>query len=72
MTSLSPKKLNNLLSQCKNIKVKRLFLWLAENHNYAWFKKLEVEKLDLGSGKRVIAEDGKLDKKYLITVPKYL
>jgi hypothetical protein len=72
MTSLSPKKLNNLLSQCKNIKVKRLFLWLAENHNYAWFKKLGVEKLDLGSGKRVIAEGGKLDKKYLITVPKYL
>jgi len=72
MTSLSPKKLNVLLAQCKSIKVKRLFLWLAENQNYAWFNKLEVKNLDLGSGKRVIAKDGKLDKKYQITVPKHL
>ena len=72
MTSLSPKKLNDLLAQCKSIKVKRLFLWLAKNQNYAWFKKLEIKNLDLGSGKRVIAKDGKLDKKYQITVPKHL
>ncbi len=72
MTSLSPKKLNELLLQCKSIKVKRLFLWLAENQNYAWFRKLDVKNLDLGSGKRVIAKDGKLDKKYQITIPKHL
>lgn len=72
MTSLSPKKLNELLTQCKSIKVKRLFLWLAENQNYAWFRKLDVKNLELGSGKRVIAKDGKLDKKYQITVPKHL
>ena len=30
MTSLFPKKARELLSQCQNIKVKRLFLWLAE------------------------------------------
>jgi len=72
MTSLSPNKLNDLLSQCKSIKVKRLFLWLAEKQNYAWFKKLEVENLNLGSGKRVIAKGGKLDKKYQITVPNHL
>ncbi len=72
MTSLSPKKLQLLLETCKNIKVKRLFLWLAENHGYAWSKKISTEDLKLGSGKRVIAQDGKLDKKYLITVPKHL
>ncbi|MEE9445739.1 MAG: type IV toxin-antitoxin system AbiEi family antitoxin domain-containing protein [Cocleimonas sp.] len=72
MTSLSPKKLNDLLLQCKSIKVKRLFLWLAERQNYAWFKKLEVENLNLGSGKRVIAKGGKLDKEYQITVPNNL
>ncbi len=72
MTSLSPKRIQSLLEQCKNIKVKRLFLWLAENQDYAWSKKLDTENLELGSGKRVIAKDGKLDKKYLITVPKHL
>jgi len=72
MTSLSPRKTQSLLEQCKNIKVKRLFLWLAENQGYAWSKKLNIENLELGSGKRVIAQDGKLDKKYLITVPKHL
>ncbi|HIO97121.1 MAG TPA: hypothetical protein EYG71_04245 [Leucothrix sp.] len=72
MTSLSPKKLNELLAQCKSIKVKRLFLWLAERQNYAWFKKLEVENINLGSGKRVIAKGGKLDKEYQITVPNHL
>ena len=72
MTSLSPKKLQSLLEECKNIKVKRLFLWLAEQQGYAWFKKIDVDNLELGSGKRVIAKDGKLDNKYLITVPKHL
>ncbi|MCF6194867.1 MAG: type IV toxin-antitoxin system AbiEi family antitoxin domain-containing protein, partial [Kangiellaceae bacterium] len=65
-------RLNDLLLQCKSIKVKRLFLWLAERQNYAWFKKLDIENLNLGSGKRVIAKGGKLDKEYQITVPNHL
>ena len=72
MTSLSPKKLETLLITCKSIKVKRLFLWLAESQGYVWFNRLDVSKVDLGSGKRVISQSGKLDKKYLITVPKDL
>ena len=39
MTSLFPKKARELLSQCQNIKVKRLFLWLAEKQGNAWPKK---------------------------------
>jgi hypothetical protein len=49
--------------------VKRLFFWLAQRQSYSWFKKLDRSKYDLGSGKRVIAKGGKLDKDYLITVP---
>ncbi|MEI8027683.1 MAG: type IV toxin-antitoxin system AbiEi family antitoxin domain-containing protein [Pseudomonadota bacterium] len=50
--------------------MKGLFLHLAEKINHPWFKKLNLEKIDLGSGKRVIFENGVLDKKYNITVPK--
>lgn len=74
LTSLSPRRLNRLLERCTNVKVKRLFLWFAEKHQHPWLKKLELEKFNmhngsLGSGKRMLVKGGKLDKKYLITVP---
>lgn len=62
--------LNQLLIDCKNIKVKRLFLWFAEKYHYQWFEKLDLKNVDLGKGKRVIQKNGKLDSKYLITVPR--
>lgn len=70
MTTLSPKALQALLEKCSSIKVKRLFLWFAKRHNYVWFTKLNLEKIELGSGKRVIEKGGELDKDYLITVLK--
>jgi hypothetical protein len=60
----------DLLRACKNIKVKRLFLWFAEKHRHHWFEKLDLKDIDLGKGKRVIQKGGMLDKKYLITVPR--
>ncbi len=72
MTSLSPKKLTVLLHACRNVKVKRLFFWLAERAGYSWVNKLDYREFNLGKGKRVIAVKGKLDNKYLITVPKDL
>lgn len=69
LTTLSPKRLNKALMKCKSVKVKRLFFWLSDRHRHPWLKKLSVDSFDLGSGKRVLAKDGKLDKKYLITVP---
>jgi hypothetical protein len=59
----------SLLEQCTSVKVKRLFLHLAEKHNHAWFKSLDLSKVSLGSGKRVLIAGGRLDPKYLITVP---
>jgi len=70
MTSLSPSLLQALLQECSNVKVRRLFFLLADRHQHAWLKKMEPEKIDLGSGKRQVVENGKLDKKYLITIPK--
>ena len=70
LSNLSPRKLNALMEACLSIKTKRLFLWLSERQNHPWFKYLEPEKYDLGAGKRVIAEEGRLNKKWSITVPR--
>ena len=58
-----------LLKQCNSIKVKRLFMYMAEKHEHIWLNKLDLSKINFGSGKRVIVKNGKLDTKYNITVP---
>ncbi|MGO0308732.1 type IV toxin-antitoxin system AbiEi family antitoxin domain-containing protein [Endozoicomonas acroporae] len=70
LVNLSPGKLDQVLQACLSIKVKRLFLWLAERHQYPWLARLNVSSYELGSGKRVIAECGALNRKYLITIPR--
>jgi hypothetical protein len=72
LTSLSPAKLEWLLHACTSVKVKRLFFWLAFRYQYSWLKKIDPAKFDLGSGKRAIAQNGKLDKQFQITVPEHL
>lgn len=60
------------LEKCNSVRVKRLFLFFADRHNHTWFKKLDLKKVQLGSGKRQLAKKGRLDKKYQITVPNML
>lgn len=63
--------LQELLENCSSIKVKRVFLFLAEKLNYDYFKNLDLSKIDLGKGKRqIVLKDAQYDKKYQITVPK--
>jgi len=69
LTSLSPHKLDLLLRNCNSIKAKRLFFWFAKRHGFQWSKKINHQEYDLGSGKRLIASNGRLDKTFLITVP---
>ena len=69
MTSLSPKKLQKLLELSSNVKMKRVFFWLADRHNYAWLSQLNKSRIDFGKGNRMLVKGGKLDKRYLITVP---
>lgn len=70
LMTLRPKIISNILLKCKSVKAKRLFLYLAEKHNHPWFKKLDLQKFDLGKGKRSIVSNGMLDSKYQITVPR--
>ncbi len=72
LATLRPKVVQKLLTMCQSVKVKRLFLFMANRANHAWFGKLDVHKLDLGKGKRVIVKGGVLDKTYGITVPREL
>jgi hypothetical protein len=68
MTSLRPTVLQALLENCSSIRVKRIFLHLADKYKHAWFDFLDLTKVKLGTGKRVISESGTLDKKYLIVI----
>ena len=69
LVGMNPDRITRLLEKCKSIKVKRLFLWFADRHHHAWFDRVDCEKINLGSGKRVLANPGRLDPKYQITVP---
>ncbi len=72
LSNLRPKFLNLLLANCRSVKTKRLFLWFAHRHDHAWLKMIDTEKIDIGKGKRMLVPGGKLDPKYLITVPEEL
>jgi len=69
LTTLRPQIVNSLLKNCKHIGVKRLFMFLAEYYNHPWLGKTEKGSLDLGHGQRAVVTGGRLNKKYLITVP---
>lgn len=69
LATLRPRLLGTLLGQCRSIKAKRLFLALAERHHHAWWDHLHPDKFDLGSGKRVLVQGGRLHPTYQITLP---
>jgi len=69
LVNLRPRRLTALLTACKSVKVKRLFFVFAERHGHAWFKHLDRESIDLGSGDRSLVKGGRLHPVYRITVP---
>jgi hypothetical protein len=71
LTGLRPVVVQQLLENCKSVKVKRLFLCFAEKINHVWFKYLDLQKVDLGSGKRSLAKSGGVYiSKYQLVLPK--
>jgi hypothetical protein len=69
LTTLRPKVVQGLLEKCASVKVKRLFMYLAESCKHAWVQRLDLAKIDFGQGKRMLVRGGRLDPKYKITVP---
>jgi hypothetical protein len=69
LVSLRSDLVEKLLLLCRSVKVKRLFMYMAEKHGHAWASDLNLSKIDIGKGKRMIIPNGKYDRKYRITVP---
>lgn len=72
LNNLRPASVQALLEACTSIKVKRLFLYLAEKAGHQWVSYLNLERIDLGIGKRAIVSGGVYVPKYQITVPREL
>ena len=69
LTTLRPRIVHSLVMSCTSVKVKRLFMVLAEGCRHPWVKKLDLSGADFGKGKRMLAKGGRFDSKYNITVP---
>lgn len=72
LNNLNPADVQELLAHCTSVKVKRLFLYLAQKAGHVWFKHLNLNIIDLGSGNRSVVANGVYIADYLITVPKDL
>jgi hypothetical protein len=55
-----------------SVKVRRLALWFADRHAQPWRERLDRDRIDLGTGNRVLVPDGRLDPTYRITYPRSL
>ncbi len=72
LVNLRPNLVQTLLEQCSSVKVKRLFLYMADKAQHSWLQWLDRSTLDLGKGDRSIVPGGAYVAKYHITVPKEL
>jgi hypothetical protein len=72
LVNLRPKVVQELLEACTSIKVKRLFLYMAEKAEHQWLQYIDVSKITLGKGDRAIVKNGLYIARYKITVPREL
>jgi len=72
LQTLRPKLMQELLEACTSIKVKRLFLFMAERVALPVMKRLDQNAIQLGSGDRTLAPGGAYVAKFGLVVPKEL
>jgi hypothetical protein len=72
LTTLRPEILQDLLENTDSLKVKRLFLYMAEKAGHYWFNMLDMDKVDTSTSKHQLVKNGIYVPKYKITVPKEL
>jgi hypothetical protein len=72
LNNVRPVSVQKLLESCTSIKVKRLFLYMAEKAGHEWMSYIKRDAVELGKGKRQIVSDGVYIPQYQITVPKEL
>ncbi len=69
LTTLRAGLVSRLLEECSSVKVKRLFLYMAEKARHPWFRRIELGNVSLGSGLRSFTKGGVKVPKYNIVVP---
>ncbi len=69
LSALRPALVQQLLEGCTSIKVKRLFLFLVTRQDAPWSRKVKINRVTLGQGKRQVTRGGRLDVRFSITVP---
>ena|SRR3990167_3473138 len=69
---LRPALIQKLMEKCTSIKVKRLFMHLAEKNNLPCLEHIDLSLINFGKGKRMIEKGGVFDSKYNLSVPKII
>lgn len=72
LTTLRPKLIQPLLERCRSIKVKRLFLYMADKTGHDWYTRLNLANVALGTGDRRIGTGGVYVARFGITLPEEL
>lgn len=72
LNTLRPNLLTQLLNETKSIKVKRVFLYLADKLQHPWYKHLVLDDVDLGLGDRLLEKGGVYIPKFKLVVPSAL
>ena len=72
LLTLRPDLMQTLLEACNSIKVRRLFLFVAEKNALPVLKRLDLTRIDLGSGARSIVKGGVYHAGSRLTLPREL
>ena len=72
LTTIRSDVVQELLENTDNLKIKRLFLYMAQKANHEWFNRIDRNKIKLGTGKQKLTENGIYIPEYKITIPKEL
>jgi hypothetical protein len=72
LVNLRPKAVQQLLENCASVKVKRLFLYMAEKAGHQWLQFLDPSKIKVGKGDRSIVNNGVYVAAHHISIPKEL
>lgn len=72
LRTLRPALMQSLLNACASIKVKRLFLFMAEKAALPVLSHLRTEGLDLGSGDRALVKGGVYVARHRLVLPREL
>ena len=72
LTTLRSEVVQQLLENTNNLKVKRLFLYMAKKARHDWFERLDISKVDIGTGKQKLVDNGVYIPEYMMTIPKEL